>query len=61
MNQPLPSRPVKKADAVELVKPDSWPQSASPVNSQTTARKVSGIIASTPSTVAKRAPTRMPR
>jgi hypothetical protein len=57
----VPSRPEKKPEPSSWVKPDSSPKSASPVNSHTTARKVRGIIETMPRTVAKRAPTRMPR
>jgi hypothetical protein len=52
---------VKKPVPSSWWKPDSWPQSASPVKMNTTARKVSGTIEMTPSTVAKPAPMRMPR
>ena len=60
-NQPLPSRLVKKPVPSSWWKPESWPQSASPVKRNATARNVSGTIEMIPSTVANPAPTRMPR
>ena len=51
----------EEAGAVELVEARELPQSASPVKSHATARNVSGTIEMIPSTVAKPAPTRMPR
>src|SRR3954452_12669123 len=60
-NQPCPSRLVKNPVPSSWWKPESWLQSASPVKMNATARKVSGTIEMIPRTVAKPAPTRMPR
>ncbi len=53
--------PLKKLEPSSWWKPDSWLQSAEPLKIHDTARNVSGIIDSRPSTVAKPAPMRMPR